>query len=64
MAGSAQGGGFNVNQAAAKGIQQAGMGASSEMGYRPRLLAHQAKLTCSSTLTRMSRKWLTNHWMI
>ena len=35
MAGSAQGGGFNVNQAAAKGIQQAGMGASSEMGYRP-----------------------------
>ena len=27
--------GFNVNQAAAKGIQQAGMGASSEMGYRP-----------------------------
>jgi len=35
MAGNAQGGGFNVNQAAAQGIQQAGMGASNEMGYRP-----------------------------
>jgi len=35
MAGTSQGGGFNVNQAAAQGIQQAGMGASAEMGYRP-----------------------------
>ena len=28
-------GGFNVNQAAAGGIQQAGMGAAAGMGYRP-----------------------------
>jgi hypothetical protein len=28
-------GGFNVNTAAAQGIQRAGMGASNEMGYRP-----------------------------
>lgn len=35
MAGNAQGGGFNVNQSAAQGIQGAGMGAASEMGYRP-----------------------------
>ena len=34
MAGTSNGG-FNVNQAAAQGIQQAGMGASNEMGYRP-----------------------------
>ena len=34
MAGSPQGG-FNVNQAAAGGIQKAGMNAVSEMGYRP-----------------------------
>jgi|TARA_R110002111_G_scaffold48796_3_gene86540 hypothetical protein len=35
MAGNAQGGGFNVNQAAAQGIQQAGMTTGSELGYRP-----------------------------
>ena len=35
MAGSGNSGGFNVNQAAAQGIQKAGMGASAEMGYRP-----------------------------
>lgn len=35
MAGNQQGGGFNVNQAAASGIQQAGMGAAAEMAYRP-----------------------------
>jgi len=34
MAGAPQGG-FNVNQAAAGGIQQAGMGAAAGMGYRP-----------------------------
>ena len=34
MAGSPQGG-FNVNQAAAGGIQQAGMGAAQGMNYRP-----------------------------
>ena len=28
-------GGFNVNQAAASGIQQAGMGTQGELGYRP-----------------------------
>jgi len=28
-------GGFNVNQAAASGIHQAGLGASNEMGYKP-----------------------------
>ena len=30
-----QQGGFNVNTAAAQGIQKAGMGAASEMGYKP-----------------------------
>ena len=34
MAGSATGG-YNVNTAAAQGIGQAGMGAASEMGYKP-----------------------------
>ena len=34
MAGAPQGG-FNVNQAAAGGIQQAGMGTQGELGYRP-----------------------------
>jgi len=34
MAGSPQGG-FNVNAAAASGIQQAGMGTQGELGYRP-----------------------------
>ena len=34
MAGSPQGG-FNVNAAAAQGIQQAGMGTQGELGYRP-----------------------------
>ena len=30
-----QQGGFNVNTAAAQGIQQAGMATGAEMGYRP-----------------------------
>tara|TARA_R110002153_G_scaffold95884_2_gene229933 strand:- start:599 stop:1351 length:753 start_codon:yes stop_codon:yes gene_type:complete len=34
MAGSPQGG-FNVNQAASQGLQQAGMATGAEMGYRP-----------------------------
>jgi len=35
MAGNGNGGGFNVNTAAAGGIQQAGIGTQGELGYRP-----------------------------